>query len=157
MKPSLYKIANIKSGVLYIMPKPSSDWLSDDIQFLQKSGITKIVSLLENREADELNLGKEKDICKLHNVSFEQFPIQDRATPNKKHLKLFTDKILQELNDGEEIAVHCRAGIGRAGLVTCCTLINAGLSHSEAISIVTNARSCSIPDTTEQLQFIENY
>lgn len=157
MKPSLYKVAKIKSGVLYIMPKPSSDWLTDDIQFLKKSGITKIISLLENQEVNELRLDKEKDICISHNMSFEQFPIKDRALPNKEHLKSFTAKILHELNKGEKIAIHCRAGIGRAGLVTCCTLINVGISHSEAISTVANARGCSVPDTAEQLQFIEHY
>ncbi|WP_189582238.1 hypothetical protein [Litorimonas cladophorae] len=56
MKPSLYLIANCPAGCLFIMPKPSGEWLEDDIAHYKTVGLTDVVSLLRSDEIDELNL-----------------------------------------------------------------------------------------------------
>nr|WP_158658148.1 dual specificity protein phosphatase family protein [Agarilytica rhodophyticola] len=139
------------------MPKPSSDWLKDDIRFLKNISVTKVISLLEKTEINELGLGDEEGICKQENLLFEKYPIKDRSVPNYKSFKTFIINSLSQIVEGENIAVHCRGGIGRAGLVACCILKQSGLSDCNAISLVSNSRGCSIPDTKEQLEFIKRY
>lgn len=139
------------------MPKPSSDWLSDDVGYLKSLGITQIVSLLESSEARSLALDAEKDVCKVLGVTFEQHPIKDRSTPSKAAIRDIVSATLNDILRGEHVAVHCRGGIGRAGLVCCCILIEYGATPDTAIKLVSKARRCPVPDTAEQLRLIQDY
>jgi len=55
---------------------------------------------------------------------------------------------------GKNIAIHCRAGIGRTGLSASCLLICDGYSAEAAMDMVSAARGVQIPDTEEQFDFI---
>ena len=70
--------------------------------------------------------------------------------------ELFAD-LFGDLDKGMNVAIHCRAGIGRSGVLASCILIRAGFSAEQAISKVGTARGIEIPDTEEQLKFIMNY
>jgi len=54
MKPSLYSIETCPIGSLFIMPKPSGEWLEEDIGHYKMQGITDVVSLLRSDEVAEL-------------------------------------------------------------------------------------------------------
>ena len=99
----------------------------------------------------------EKATCNLEGLTFEQYPIKDRTIPLKKSFRLFIIETLNQIIQGDTIAVHCRGGIGRAGLVVCCILIEHGFTYKEAISLAIKARGCPVPDTTEQLEFIKKF
>lgn len=61
------------------------------------------------------------------------------------------------VENGRNVAVHCRAGIGRSGMVTAATLIALGYETSNAVEIVSASRGVSIPDTVEQGGFIVEF
>ncbi|AWF81293.1 hypothetical protein BTJ40_10945 [Microbulbifer sp. A4B17] len=56
-----------------------------------------------------------------------------------------------------DIAIHCRAGIGRKGITASCLLIKDNMSSQEAIDMVSATRGIPIPDTQEQYDFICDY
>jgi protein-tyrosine phosphatase len=58
------------------------------------------------------------------------------------------------LQGGQNVAVHCRAGIGRSGMVAACSLVALGLAAPLAQAEVSKARGVAIPDTVEQGVFI---
>lgn len=157
MKPSLYKVTSVGKGTLYVMPKPSTEWLEDDILYFKQLGINKLLSLLEENEERELGLEKEKPICLDNNIEFSSFPIRDRGLPNLAELRPVLRQLIKQLKAGTNVSIHCRGGIGRTGIVSCCLLVESGLSALEAIDLVSSARQCSIPDTDEQKEFIKQY
>ena len=55
------------------------------------------------------------------------------------------------------VAVHCRAGIGRSGLVASCILIKDDMTAEAAIKLVSSGRGVPIPETAEQSAFILEY
>jgi protein-tyrosine phosphatase len=67
------------------------------------------------------------------------------------------DRIINQ--NGENVLVHCRGGIGRAGLVACSWLLsnNYCTSAQEAIAFVRKRRSPKAIETKEQEQFLEHY
>ena len=139
------------------MPKPSSEWLQDDIQYFKSIHISKIVSLLASDEAKELGLTDEQHHCENMAIEFTNYPIEDRGLPQKSDFQQLVMKLEQEIQQGHNVAIHCRGGIGRAGLLSSCILIESGFTAEEAIDLVSNARKCTIPDTDKQTEFIMMY
>ncbi|NKB57526.1 MAG: protein tyrosine phosphatase [Alphaproteobacteria bacterium] len=155
--PSIYKVQTDTAGDLYVMPKPSGERLRDDIQAFSDMGVTRIVSLLEYREAQQLGLAKESETCGEFEIEFVQYPIEDRGLPEKPSFAALVESTCAALRAGGNIAVHCRAGIGRTGMVASCILTRFAVDAEEAISIVSGARLLEIPDTDEQRRFILNF
>ncbi|WP_108812652.1 phosphatase domain-containing putative toxin [Sphingorhabdus sp. Alg231-15] len=157
MKPSIYKINGPTIGSLFQMPKPSGEWLLDDLKFYQSSGMDHIVSLLESEEAAELGLLREQEKCDQIGLQFTSFPIPDRKIPDLDSFKPAVTNLVTKLSQGQSLGIHCRAGIGRSGLLVCCILKSVGLKTDEAIELASQARGLKIPDTQIQMDFIESY
>lgn len=157
MKPSLYEIPVEAEGRLFIMPKPSGDWLSDDISALKLEGIERLVSMLEGDEARELGLDEEAARCTEHGLLFDYFAIVDRGVPERAAFAEKVRVLSDAVKAGETVAVHCRAGIGRSGLMCACILIRLGVDPETAIETVSRSRGVAIPDTAEQAAFIRSF
>ena len=159
MRTELFWINGPWQGRLAIMPRPrGGDWLEDEIQAWHRSGVEIVVSLLTPDEQDELRLVDEKSLCKANDIEFISFPIVDRSVPDS--MDAFSDLVAMlgaRLTNGKNIAVHCRQGIGRAALVAICLLIATGVDEDNAISQVAVARGCSVPETTEQEEWLGNF
>jgi len=140
------------------MPKPvSGEWVDDEFAGLANAGLSKVVSLLETQEAKELSLADEKQLCEKHGLAFEQFSIKDRGIPKDTlgYLAL-VKRLLCEVEAGGNIAVHCRAGIGRAGMLATSILVSGGLTVDAAFAQVSAKKRISVPDTEEQIEFIHS-
>jgi protein-tyrosine phosphatase len=157
MKPSIYPVPLYVSGRFYVMPKPSGDWLEDDIGAMRLEGIDYVVSMLTGDEVEELGLTEEPEICGRLGVAFSRFAIEDRGVPELAELVPVVEGIVDDLTRGKSVAVHCRAGIGRSGLLVACVLTRFGHSAEAAIESVSRARGVPIPDTAEQAEFVHAF
>ncbi|MBK6896123.1 MAG: dual specificity protein phosphatase family protein [Alphaproteobacteria bacterium] len=156
MKPQIYKIKTIGLGSLCVMAKPvAGEWLEGDFRFYRDSGISLIVSLLEEFEAYELGLQGEKEIAERHGIAFLSFPIEDRGLPESlARFKAFILSLYEQVQGGAHAAVHCRAGIGRSGLAAASVLVLEGFTPEQAFARVSEARRCPVPDTEEQWRWL---
>ena len=154
MNPEIYKVTTIGKGTLYVMPRPSSEWLRDDIAYFSKLGVNLVVSHLEKNEEYEVGLQNEEAFLKEAGIGFISFPIKDRNLPQAGNYSNFIEELYPQIINGANIAIHCRAGIGRTGLTSSCLLIRNGVDSDEAMNIVSAARGTQIPDTQEQYDFI---
>lgn len=159
MKPHIFKIKAVGLGSLFVMPKPSPEWLEDDFRFYKDLGITLVVSLLEEFEAYEIGLQDERKVAEQFGIGFLPFPIADRGLPESLYdFKHFISNLHSRMKGGEHAAVHCRAGIGRSGLVAGSVLALEGLEPERAFSLISEKRGVAVPDTTEQKSWlIENW
>lgn len=137
------------------MPKPSGEWLQDDMHHYRSIGIDTIVSMLERDEVHELGLQDEQIICKQNQIDFIQLAVPDRSLPAYEAFLIMMDLVVAKLKRGETVAVHCRPGIGRSGIVVCCALLYFGNTPEAAVEIVSKARGVLVPDTKEQRDFID--
>lgn len=128
--------------------------LHDDLAKVQAAGINTVVSLLEAQEAILLGLGAQADVCAALGMRFATHPIRDMSLPDIKSFSTFAAQIAADIHSGAHVAVHCRASIGRTGMLTCAVLGNLGYSADEAIAHVSAQRGASIPDTKAQAAFI---
>jgi protein-tyrosine phosphatase len=116
-----------------------------------------VVSLLEKDEAVELGLDREGDAARSNDIQFVSFPIPDRGVPESTQGALFLLRSIEAaLNDGKTVAVHCRQGIGRSGLIAVGVLVASGASVEKAIDAVSVARGESVPETRVQLYWLRH-
>ncbi len=157
MEADLFWIPGPWRGRLAITARPrGGDWLDDEAVAWRHAGVDGIVSLLEQPEADQLELAREGEAVQSQGIHFASFPIPDRGVPAsiQDTIAVVAD-IASRLQAGKNVAVHCRQGIGRSGLVAAGVLMSAGLPADEAIRTVSEARGVPVPETGEQRRWIE--
>ncbi len=142
---------------LAIVPRPRGrDWLEDELRAIRRAGIDVLVSMLTSEEMDELGLAKEAEFCTLEGISFRWFPVADREVPvSHADFAAFLTELQDDLRAGKSVAVHCRASIGRASLLLASLLSAEGLSPTDAFARITAARGLQVPDTPEQVRWVE--
>ena len=157
MKADLFWIPGPWRGRLAIATRPrGGDWLHDEASAWRQADLDVIVSLLENDEAGHLDLLDERRAAEDQALRFISFPIPDRGVPaSLQEAVSLIGEVTAELEGGKNVAVHCRQGIGRSGLIAAGALIASGTSPREAMNIVSSARGISVPETTEQRQWTE--
>jgi protein-tyrosine phosphatase len=146
-------------GRIAISARPrADDWLEMEVGEWKASGLNMVVSLLEREEVFELGLQREPELCRASGIEFISFPIPDRGVPEAgSRVSQIANSIANGIADGCSIAIHCRAGIGRASMIAACALICSGIEASDALARIQAARGLTVPDTDEQHDWIMGF
>jgi len=156
MLPTIYKVANLGSGTLSVMAKPvAGEWIEDEFSGLRTLGVDYVVSLLEFAEQSEIGLADEEALCLKNGMRYSSFPIPDRGLPDTSRAIKFATQLCDRIRTGEHIVIHCRAGIGRTGIMAATVLIQADYQPNSALQRISDARGVEVPDTDEQLLWVE--
>jgi atypical dual specificity phosphatase len=116
--------------------------LGDDLAELASQGVKLLVTLTENSLAVD---GSEYGLRCLH------FPIADMGTTTPRRAAALCEEVERSLERGEAVALHCRAGLGRTGMMLACCLVAKGLDAEEAISKVRRVCSHHIQTRSQEL------
>lgn len=146
-------------GKLAVAARPrGGDWLSEEIAGWKRAEVNTILSLLTAEEERDLDLENERSEAKRQGLNFQSFPILDRQVPTSEAgLAAALEELDADLSAGRNAVVHCRQGIGRTGLVASCLLLGKGFDPGAAVNRVTAARGISVPETTEQREWLDHY
>jgi len=144
------------SGRLAISSRPrGGDWLEDEVRSWHQAGLNIIVSLLTDDEITDLSLKQETELCEAYGLKFLAFPIKDRGVPPSLRAAVdFLRRLEKALAQGESLLIHCRQGIGRSALMAASLLVIIGLDPDSAFQRVSTARGVSVPETTEQREWV---
>jgi protein-tyrosine phosphatase len=159
MRKELYWVDGPWNGKLAMAARPrGGDWLEDDLSSWRQEGTDTVLSLLTPEEEKDLDLRQEAGEAKRLGMEFASFPIPDRQIPKSEaRWSDMLERVTRTLTEGKNVVVHCRQGIGRSGLVAACLLVRKGVSPGAAVEMVSAARGVSVPETTEQRDWIDHY
>jgi len=146
-------------GRMAISPRPrGGEWLDDEMKGWRRTGVDVVVSLLEPAEAEDLGLDEERKYCEANGMEFYSLPIIDRSVPGSdaEAARLLAE-LEEALNRGKNVAIHCRQGVGRAGLIASTLLVETGVNPSDAVLRVSAARHAPVPETAEQRAWIDSF
>lgn len=146
----------VARGRLHLMPHPWPEPAC--FEQLAAEGIQRVVSLLRTGEAGALGLANEATWCQNAGMAFVQLPVADHQTPTDMNAfaRLASD-CHHALQAGQDVAVHCYAGIGRTGLLAAAILMREGLGVDQALVRLTRARGVRMPETLSQIQWLHHY
>ena len=123
--------------------------LDYDLDLLAQVGITYLVTLTE-QDLDQQALAR-------HGLRNLHLPIVDREAPTLAQAYMMAFRLQRLLDQGEQVAVHCKAGIGRTGTVLALWLIReGGLSATSALERL-RAISPAYVQTLEQEQMLQAF
>lgn len=108
MRSTIYWIEAPAPGRLGIMARPrSGEWLDDEIAGWETAGISKVISLLEKNEIDELDLNNEETLCRRRGIEFVSFPIPDRGLPKTvEEIEVLASAITLKMKSGAAVAIR---------------------------------------------------
>ena len=133
--------------------------LDIDLSIIKKATVKHLVCLIEFKEFKLVKIGNYFKKAEEYGLIVHHFPIQDMSVPNLYKLHRFLEKIHRILSqDGESVLVHCKGGIGRAGLVSGAYLCCQGLSFEESRQTIRwlNSRSLTYPPQRNFLKIFES-
>ena len=157
--PELRWVKEVEPHRLAISARPrGGEWLEGDIAAWRKAGVDLVVSLIDSDEEREFELALEAVRCRASGIAFISFPIKDRGVPNSPDATAsLVDWVVSDLRRGLGVAIHCRHGIGRSGLIAGCVLRALGHTHETVFPILSRARGLPIPDTPAQAEWVRRF
>ena len=133
--------------------------LTDSISTLKQAGTNMLLTLMfdeEMKKNDALSLPTE---CEKQGIDWIQLPILDDAAPSQEFESQWNKhkvNILTVINNKGTIAVHCKGGSGRTGLVIGLILLAFGYSSEKVIEEVQNIRPKALLNPV-QLNYFNSY
>ena len=136
-------------GKLIFTPCPGTkdSSLVDSLATLKQAGASAVISLMP---ASELASNGAEDIgkqCQAQDMAWFHLPVADEQVPLEdfgQGWKASKQSILERLNAGQDIAIHCKGGSGRTGLIAARIMIEAGIPRADAIALVQALRPKAI-------------
>ena len=130
--------------------------LAIDLDAIAAWGARLVLTLVEPAELVALkvpNLGQEVE---RRGMSWRHLPIVDYSVPDAAFEEAWLvdgSEIRRFLRDGHDVVVHCKGGLGRAGMIAGRLLVELGMPPDDAIRMVRRARQGAI-ETPSQLEVI---
>ncbi|NJL23310.1 MAG: protein phosphatase [Leptolyngbyaceae cyanobacterium SM1_3_5] len=113
-----------------------------------------LVSLIEAHELELLQIPDLFEQAEARGMQVRHFPIPDFGVPRSiDQFALLVQDILAAATEGKTIVIHCKAGLGRSGLVAASCLVSLGSTPEAAFQLVRRSRPGTI-ETAEQEAFV---
>jgi protein-tyrosine phosphatase len=156
---TIHWVKDIEPYRLGLMARPrGGDWLQDEVAAWRDASMGIVVSLLESHEVRGLELEAEQSLCSSYGIDFRRFPIPDRGAPGSmKQAAVLVADLHANLVQGKAVAVHCRAGIGRTGLVAGALLHKLFVPREHIFRMLGRSRGVDMPDTAAQVDWLDEF
>lgn len=140
----------LKKGIIAGTPRPGIvAELEDDLEALQRVGITHLITLTETQPVDAEVLGQ-------YGITNSWSPFKDMGAPSIDVALSLCEEIQMLNQQGHAVAVHCKAGLGRTGTILAAFLIWNGQGAVEALENVRQVEPRWV-QSDDQVAFLEEF
>jgi protein-tyrosine phosphatase len=133
--------------------------LATDLDALHAWGAAAVTSLVAADELAQLRVAPMGQAVVARGMAWIHLPIADMSVPGIAFERAWRDEAGPRLHAllaaGRDIVLHCRAGLGRTGMIAARLLVESGTPPDAAIRIVRAARPGAI-ETAGQEAYVRN-
>jgi protein-tyrosine phosphatase len=149
-------------GKKQLKPASGIQWdreLAADVRRLGSEFETHhLVCLLEDKELHELDIAGLGKAAQQGGIAFHRLRVPDGGVPpDPVAFARLVSEVCGWSAAGDNVVIHCKGGLGRAGTFGGCVLRVAGLDGDEALAALNQARGPSCPETLAQEAFIRAF
>lgn len=130
--------------------------LTMDVEAIRAWGASSVLTLIESHEFGLLSVKGLPDAVRAAGLVWHHAPIPDVSIPGptfKAAWRTIGPRISEQLREGGSVVVHCRGGLGRAGMVAAMLLVTMGEEPRRAIERVRAVRPGAV-ETPEQEEYV---
>lgn len=137
----------------------TGSWARDlemDLDAISKWDAKLILTLVEPGELKALKVPHLGETIKQRGIQWRHLPIPDYSVPGaafEQQWSIDGPEIRELLRNGDNVLVHCKGGLGRAGMMAARLLVELGQDPEDAIHHVRSARKGAI-ETPSQLALV---
>lgn len=129
--------------------------LETDMNAVAEAGATALVTLMEEHELGlcELSIDALRKAATTRDIAWHHAPIVDFTVPDadwEQTWQTLGQDLRNRLEDGQTIALHCRGGRGRAGMVAARLLVETGTPPEDAIRMVRTERAEAVETDVQE-------
>ncbi|XOZ33609.1 cyclin-dependent kinase inhibitor 3 family protein [Halomonadaceae bacterium KBTZ08] len=130
--------------------------LEADLARIRRWGARAMVTLVQESELKTLGVPHLAEAAPAPHFHWFHAPIQDFSAPGSAFELAWAEAgpVLRErLRNGDDVLLHCRAGLGRTGTVAARLLVEFGDDPETAIARVRRARQGTV-ENAEQVEYV---
>ncbi|HBP6526513.1 TPA: protein phosphatase [Pseudomonas aeruginosa] len=136
-------------GKLIFTPCPGTKdtSLEDALAALKQAGAAAVITLMPQSELTANGAEQIAQHCQTLGLGWYHLPVADEQVPLEEFglgWKTSRQAIIYQLRAGQSLAMHCKGGSGRTGLIAARILIEAGIPRTAAIALVQALRPKAI-------------
>lgn len=127
--------------------------LDTDMAAIAGWGAAVVVTLVEEHELHALGVADMGAVVRRHGMAWLHLPIVDVSVPTDafEHVwRAVGPGLRDHLRAGRGVLVHCKGGLGRAGLVAARLLVDIGWRPAEAIAAVRDVRPGAVQTLAQE-------
>ncbi len=128
--------------------------LEADLDRLAALGVVRVVSLLDDEELRAVGAAQLPEALAARGLGWWRLGIPDFGVPEPAPAAALLAELRRALGRGERLVLHCRAGLGRTGMIAASLLVTLGRAPEEAVALVRAARDPRCVETEAQRDFI---
>ncbi|PWI33830.1 phosphatase [Vibrio albus] len=130
--------------------------LGMDLDTIKNWGAQLVLTLVEPSELIELKVPQLGEEVQRRGMKWRHLPIADYSVPTETFEREWITQgheIRHLLSSGKHVLIHCKGGLGRAGMITARLLVELGMEPIDAIRLVRRERKGAI-ETYAQLSLV---
>ncbi|WP_217877352.1 phosphatase domain-containing putative toxin [Pseudoalteromonas shioyasakiensis] len=161
MQSHPFDILQLETGAFIFTPCPGTKGvgLSQSVTDLKAAGAKAIITLMYDEELVKNGAQQLAIECEQAGLSWFQLPIVDDDAPSEAFSLAFNkhlNEILAIIKSGGSVAVHCKGGSGRTGLVIGLLMHELGYAKNDIVNQVQAIRPKSLHNPVQR-SFFDNF
>jgi|JI8StandDraft_2_1071088.scaffolds.fasta_scaffold05738_3 protein-tyrosine phosphatase len=146
---------------LFFTPCPGtqSTSIDDALLALKASGAKAVVTLTPHEEMERLGVPTLGERCSAHGLAWFHLPIGDDDAPGHAFEAEWSQAlphIRSLIGAGDGVAIHCRGGSGRTGLIAARILASHGAPMEEVVAAIQTLRPKALRNPA-QVQWLRDH
>jgi protein-tyrosine phosphatase len=131
--------------------------LEADLARLRAEGVDRLLCLSTDAELDWAGVPELGTRAEAFGLNYRWLPVPDQGTCTLGEAVDLVGWIRDGLKRGESVVVTCMGGLGRSGMIAACTLVDGGVSPTDAIAFVRATRGPRALETSGQEEFVSRF